>query len=71
MIQKLLAERFKLTFHHDKRELSVYVLTVSKNGSKLKPTERQGQLPGFGFGPGTGGLTLRAMNASMPDFTGF
>ena len=71
MIRKLLAERFKLTFHHDKRELSAYLLTVSKNGSKLKPTERQGQLPGFGFGPGTGGLTLRAMNASIPDFTGF
>jgi uncharacterized protein (TIGR03435 family) len=71
MIRKLLAERFKLTFHHDKRELSAYLLTVSKNGSKLTPTERQGQLPGFGFGPGTGGLTLRAMNASIPDFTGF
>jgi uncharacterized protein (TIGR03435 family) len=71
MIRKLLADRFKLTFHHDKRELSAYLLTVSKNGSKLTPTERQGPLPGFGFGPGTGGLTLRAMNASIPDFAGF
>jgi len=34
MIQKLLADRFKLTFHKDKKELSVYVLTVSKTGAK-------------------------------------
>ncbi len=24
MVQKLLTDRFKLTFHHDKKELSVY-----------------------------------------------
>jgi len=71
MIRKLLADRFKLTFHHDKRELSAYLLTVSKSGSKLKPTENPGPLPGFGFGPGTGGLTLRAMNAGLTDFAGF
>jgi uncharacterized protein (TIGR03435 family) len=71
MIRKLLADRFKLTFHHDKRELPAYLLTVNKNGSQLTPTQMQGPLPGFGFGPGTGGLTLRAMNASLPEFTGF
>lgn len=71
MIQKLLADRFKLTFHHDKRELSAYLVTVGKSGSKLKPTEGQGPLPGFNFGPGTGGITLRAMNASLPEFTRF
>jgi uncharacterized protein (TIGR03435 family) len=27
MVQKLLADRFKLTFHRDKKELSLYVLT--------------------------------------------
>jgi uncharacterized protein (TIGR03435 family) len=71
MIRKLLADRFKLTFHHDKRELSAYVLTVVKSGNKLTPTERPGPLPGLGFMPGTGGLTMRAINASMSDFTGF
>jgi uncharacterized protein (TIGR03435 family) len=71
MIRKLLADRFKLTFHHDKKELSAYVLTVSKSGSKLTPTQLPGPLPGFGFGPGTGGLTLRAMNATLADFSGF
>lgn len=71
MIRKLLADRFKLTFHHDKRELSAYLMTVAKSGEKLKPTERQGPFPGFGFHPGTGGITMVAMNASIKDFTGF
>ncbi len=37
MVQKLLADRWKLTFHHDKNELSAFVLTVGKNGQKLTP----------------------------------
>jgi uncharacterized protein (TIGR03435 family) len=71
MIRKLLADRFKLTFHHDKRELSAYLMTAAKSGEKLKPTERQGPLPGFFFRPGTGGITMVAVNASLKDFTGF
>jgi uncharacterized protein (TIGR03435 family) len=35
MLQKLLADRFKLTFHHDKRELSVYVISVASGGPKM------------------------------------
>jgi uncharacterized protein (TIGR03435 family) len=71
MIQKLLANRFKLTFHHDKKELSAYLLTVAKDGQKLTRTQRPGPQPGIGFRPGTGGLTLMVMNATMADFTGF
>jgi uncharacterized protein (TIGR03435 family) len=71
MIRKLLADRFKLTFHHDKKELSAYLLTVAKDGQKLTPTQRPGPQPGIGFRPGTGGLTLMVMNATMADFTGF
>jgi uncharacterized protein (TIGR03435 family) len=71
MIRKLLADRFKLTFHHDKKELSAYLLTVVKDGQKLTPTQRPGPQPGIGFRPGTGGLTLMVMNATMADFTGF
>jgi uncharacterized protein (TIGR03435 family) len=33
MVQKLLADRFQLKFHHDKRELSVYVLSLAKGAS--------------------------------------
>lgn len=36
MWQNLLAERFKLTVHHDSKEMPIYALTVGKNGAKLK-----------------------------------
>jgi uncharacterized protein (TIGR03435 family) len=35
MLQKLLADRFKLTFHREKQELSVYAITIAKTGPKL------------------------------------
>ncbi len=71
MVQKLLADRFKLTFHQEKRKLSAYVLTVAKGGEKLTPTDPKEPLPGLGFIPGKGGLTMRVINATMPDFTSF
>jgi uncharacterized protein (TIGR03435 family) len=37
MLQKLLADRFHLTFHRDKRMLSVYAIQIAKGGPKLKP----------------------------------
>jgi uncharacterized protein (TIGR03435 family) len=67
MVQKLLADRFKLTFHRDKKELSVYALTVAKAGPKM--TQSAGDpngLPGLNFR----GLGLLAViNANMSDFT--
>lgn len=71
MIRKLLAERFKLTFHKEKRELSAFVLTVGKSGSKLTPTESKQTLPGLFIGPGKGGISLHVLNATMADFTAF
>lgn len=71
MIRKLLADRYGLKFHHDKRDMSAYVLSVGKDGHKLKPTQIQGNLPRIGIGPGTGGITLNMVNATIPDFTGF
>jgi uncharacterized protein (TIGR03435 family) len=71
MIRKLLADRFALKFHQDKRDMSAYVLTVAKDGQKLKPTQLKGNLPGIGIGPGTGGITLNMRNATIADFTGF
>jgi uncharacterized protein (TIGR03435 family) len=66
MVQKLLADRFKLAFHRDKKELSAYALTVGKNGPKL--TKSQGDpngLPGLMFrGPGI----FHANNATMANF---
>ena len=71
MLRKLLVERFKLTIHHEKREMSAYLLTVGKTGQKLTPSQIKGTLPGFGASPGTGGLTLHLVNETMGDFTSF
>jgi len=38
MLRALLADRFKLTFHREPKELSIYALTVAKGGSRLKET---------------------------------
>jgi uncharacterized protein (TIGR03435 family) len=36
MLQALLADRFKLVVHHEKREMPVYALVVGKDGPKFK-----------------------------------
>ena len=65
MVQKLIADRFGLIFHHDKKELSVYVLSVAKTGAKLTKTESHEGHPGFGL-RGLGAITVH--DASMSDF---
>lgn len=65
MIQKLLADRFKLTFHRDKKELSVYAIVVGKTGPKLTKSESTGAFPGLFF-RGLGNLPAR--NATMAEF---
>jgi len=36
LLQPLLADRFKLTFHHEQREIPVFVLSVEGRGPKMK-----------------------------------
>jgi len=36
MLQELLADRFKLAAHHETRDLPIYTLVITKNGSKLQ-----------------------------------
>lgn len=36
MIQSMLVDRFKLTLHHETKELPLYVLVVAKNGPKIQ-----------------------------------
>jgi uncharacterized protein (TIGR03435 family) len=68
MIQKLLAERFGLVFHREKRELAVYALLPTRTGAKLtKSAGDPNGLPGIGFGA-LG--ALRAVNATMTDLAG-
>jgi uncharacterized protein (TIGR03435 family) len=42
MMQTLLAERFQLTFHREKKEMTAYALVVAKSGMKIKPVEGEG-----------------------------
>lgn len=62
MVQKLLADRFQLKFHHETRELSVYAVRVANGGPKLaKTTAGPSDLPGFGF-RGLGDLVVRDLS---------
>ena len=68
MLAKLLADRYKLAFHREKKELPVYALTVSKTGHKLTKNETDpGGLPALFF-RALGVFPVR--NATMGDFAG-
>jgi uncharacterized protein (TIGR03435 family) len=68
MVQKLLADRFKLTFHREKKELSVYAIVVAKSGPKLTKSEGDPNGPPGLFFQGLGVLPGR--NATMVDLAG-
>ena len=70
LVRKLLADRFKLTFHTEKKQMSAYVLTVAKTGSKLKQTEFRGPGMSFGLVPKRNGISLPVRNATISDFAG-
>ncbi len=65
MVKILMADRFQLQLHYEKRELTVYVLTVARTGAKMIRSQSDpGTPPGLGFGPpGNFGAT----NATMAD----
>ena len=66
LIRSLLADRFKLTTHAEKRDLPAYALVVANKGGKLTPnTSNPNGLPGLFF-KGLGNLP--AINATMNDF---
>ena len=72
MLKTLLAERFKLAGHTEKREVPLYALVVGSNGPKLKPAGRDCRpktatddpCGGQGGGP-AGGLRLRGAEVAM------
>ena len=43
MVQKLLKERFQLTFHNEKKELSVYAITVAKGRTEAQQERNRRQ----------------------------
>jgi len=66
MLQALLADRFKLTFHRETREIPALTLVVSSRGHKLKPTEKSGD-PSFR----AGNMSLTGNGATLDELTLF
>jgi uncharacterized protein (TIGR03435 family) len=68
MIEKLLADRFQLKFHSEKRDLPVYAIHVAKGGPKLTPAA----YPDRGSGQRANGhgteTTVLMSSATMADF---
>jgi uncharacterized protein (TIGR03435 family) len=70
MVQKLLADRFNLKLHREKRVLAVYALEAAKSGPKLvKGEDGDNVLPGFFFQGRPG--NLHVTNATMVEFAQF
>jgi uncharacterized protein (TIGR03435 family) len=65
MLQNLLAERFKLTLHREKKDLPMYALVVGKSGPKLK--ESVDDPAPKGGGPADGPLADRGKIAMGKD----
>ncbi|MBZ5634637.1 MAG: TIGR03435 family protein [Acidobacteriia bacterium] len=72
MIQKLLADRFQLKFHREKKELSVYAITVGKTGAKLTASQSDpNSLPGLFFGRAApSGMSFNVRNATIAEVAG-
>jgi uncharacterized protein (TIGR03435 family) len=66
MVRKLLAERFGLSFHREKRTLPAYVLVLDKADAKMEKSEADAN-SGSSF-RGRGMVRLTVTNGSMPDF---
>jgi uncharacterized protein (TIGR03435 family) len=62
MLQTLIAERFKLSLHREKKELPVFAILVGKNGPRLKAGDPTGTRS---MGPAPAGLAFT--NTSMED----
>ena len=68
IIQKLLADRFQLKFHREKRELAVYAITAVKTGAKLTKSQSDPNgLPGLFFGGGSPGVSFNVRNATLAE----
>ncbi len=66
MMRKLLADRFQLKIHQEKKEMSAYVLTVAKGGPKLTKSDADPNSPHGFFFTKLGVLHVR--NATLDDF---
>ena len=70
MLRGLLQDRFKLAFHREQKDFSIYALEVAKDGPKLTPTTLSPTDPST-VGPGMvypQKIVMPARNATMNDF---
>jgi uncharacterized protein (TIGR03435 family) len=66
MIQKLLADRFQLKFHFEKREFPAYAIGIAKTGAKLtKSQDDPNGLPGWGIGRTPSGTRMTFRNSPL------
>ena len=68
MLRALLVERFKLTFHRQQKEFSIYELSIAKGGPKLKAATKPDdppQLIGIVY---PGKIEVPATSVTMDDF---
>jgi uncharacterized protein (TIGR03435 family) len=68
MLQTLLADRFHLEAHREKRTRPVYNLVAVKSGAKLQLTTSHREGPSVQSNGGQNGGTFKATNVSMADF---
>ncbi|MDE3197849.1 MAG: TIGR03435 family protein [Acidobacteriota bacterium] len=64
MVQALLAERFHLVTHKERKEMPIYALVVAKGGPKMKVSDPASRGPRFSMGRGQ----LDATKAKMSMF---
>jgi uncharacterized protein (TIGR03435 family) len=68
MVQKVLADRFDLKFHREKRNFSIYAVTVAKGGAKLAKTADPDSVPDQ-TGNGHGSQhSMRFTNTTIENF---
>ncbi len=68
MLQNLLADRFQLVLHHEKRDLSVYALVIGNKGSKLKPSEEKPVTDNSSPTPAGGSQSPTSVRPAKPNF---
>jgi uncharacterized protein (TIGR03435 family) len=72
MVVKLLADRFQLKFHREKREMSCYAVMVAKGGPKMEESKSgPGGLPDQTGHNNRGQASWRFTNNSMEGFAKF
>ena len=68
MLRALVVERFKLKYHREDREFSIYELTVAKGGPKLRPAAKPDAEPDLLGHVYPGKIQIPARNVTIDEF---